>query len=315
MRGTGRVALGLLLALGTAAAGQGMGRFRRVGIQTATRAELEPLLAALRPDGQETVAGRTFFRGMLEGSQAVLVEGGVGKANAALTATLLVSRFQVDLLLFSGVGGGLEEDLALGDVVVSSRVVQGDYVKIAAGRARSAPLKRLDHDGRHRARFLAPPPRLLAVAVEAGGRSDLSKVHPLQDRRPRARAGTITTQDAFVTDPRHQAWLRKQFQGSVAEMEGAAAAQAARAFGVPWLVFRGVSDHTRGSSSLLYPLVRPKAARNAALVLLNTLFDLQGAASDAPGFELPPDDLGPEEPQSLSGSTMWEPSSDGAGSR
>lgn len=284
----------LLFALVLAATAQA-GRFQRVGVMTATAAELSPLLKVLRLHSTEDVAGRTFHLGELEGTPAVLVEGGVGKVNAALTATLLTSRYQVDLLFFTGVGGGLHPDLTLGDVVLSSRVVQGDYVKIHGGKAASRPIKRLDHDGRHRSRFLEPPPALLAAAQSAGKRSDLAKVIPGVGRRTKVFSGTICTQDAFVTDDKHHQYLRGRFQGVISEMEGAAVAQVARAGGVPWLVLRGVSDHTNGLSSLLYPLSRSRAARNAALVLMNTLFDLQGDGAPE-GFTLPLDDLGAEEP-------------------
>lgn len=270
-------------------------RFQRVGIMTATKVELEPFRKMYRPSRTEELAGRRFLIGQLEGTEAVLVEGGVGKANAAITATLLLDHFDVDLLLFSGVGGGMQEQLQIGDVVVSSRTVQGDYVKISDGKARSAPIKRLDHDGRHRSRFLSAPEDLVQAALLAGGRSELRKVFPTHPRKPKVWVGTICTQDAFVSEARHQEWLRKKFDGAISEMEGAAAAQAARAMGVPWLILRGVSDHTNSHSSLLYPLSRGKSAWNAAMVAVNTLFDLQGIEPGQEGFDLPLEDLGPDE--------------------
>lgn len=299
MRPLGRSARQLalaLLGLAAALAPARAGRFQRVGIMTATAAELAPFAKAMRPAGRDEVAGRTFLLGELEGTPVVLVEGGVGKVNAALTASLLVHQYKVDLLFFSGVGGGLHPDLTLGDVVLASRVVQGDYVKIAGGRASSRPVKRLDHDGAHRSTFLEPPAALLGAAQAAGKRSDLAAVVPGLGRRTRVFSGTICTQDAFVTDETHHQYLRSRFQGVISEMEGAAVAQVARASGVPWLVVRGVSDHTNGLSSLLYPLSRSRAARNAALVVMNTLFDVQGDGAPA-GFTLPLDDEGPEQLQ------------------
>lgn len=247
-----------------------------VGIMTATAAELKPFLKVFRESQREELGGRTFHLGMLEKTPAVLVEGGVGKVNASLTASLLVHRFRVRALFFSGVGGGLREDLNIGDVVVSSRVAQGDYVKIADGKARPKPIKRLDHDGRHRDRFVEAPSVLVRLAEKAAKGTDFSKAHFLQDRRPRTWVGTICTQDAFVTDESHQSYLRKQFDGYVSEMEGAAVGQVCRAFGTPWLVFRGISDHTSSSSSLLYPVMRGKAAANAALWVLETLEEMAG---------------------------------------
>ncbi len=287
------IVLTALFCIASASAG---GRFQRVGIMTATAPELAPFLKVLRLDSKEEYAGRTFYRGQIEGSDAVLVQGGVGKTNAAITTTILLAKYNVDLLLFSGVGGGIHESLAIGDVVVSSRVVNGDYIKIAKGKAESMPIKRLDHDGFHQATFLHPPKALLDIAVKAGKKSDLTKVFPLISSRPRVYAGTICTQDAFVADKKQHRWLRQTFKGAISEMEGAAMAQAARAVGVPWLVFRGVSDLTNAASGIIYPLSRKKSARNAALVTLNTLFDLQGTDPGV-NWQLPTDNTAPPEAQ------------------
>ena len=59
---------------------------------------------------------------------------GVGKVNAAIVASLLIAHFDCRALLFSGVAGGLDPKLNIGDVVVATRVVQHDYGKIQTGQ-------------------------------------------------------------------------------------------------------------------------------------------------------------------------------------
>ncbi len=249
---------------------------RPLGLMTATEVELEPFLAAVPERGAETVAGRRFVRGLVDGREVVMVVGGVGKVNAALTATLLIERFQVAALVFSGVGAGIDPELGLGDVVVSERTVQSDAVRIAGGSATPLPIKRLDHDGPHKSGEVRPPKVLLDLALAAARESDLQSVLPMGGSKPRARPGTICTGDAFVTDPRHLRWIQKTHSGAVYEMEGGAMAQVARASGTPWIVLRGVSDHANGLNAVVYPLTRGKAARNAALVALNLIGRLQG---------------------------------------
>ena len=75
-----------------------------IGIMTATSAELAPFLKVFREERVESIGGRTFHLGRLEKTKAILVEGGVGKVNASLTASLLVTRYKVRALFFSGVG-------------------------------------------------------------------------------------------------------------------------------------------------------------------------------------------------------------------
>ena len=67
------------------------------------------------PDEQrERHAGRDFWRGHLHGHDVVAVLSGIGKVAAATTATLLIERFGVNRIVFTGVAGGLGADVALG---------------------------------------------------------------------------------------------------------------------------------------------------------------------------------------------------------
>lgn len=264
-----RLLSGLLLGLLLAGAAPAEG-FRRAGIMVATEPELAPFLGALEEDRPEEIAGRTYHQGRLHGMDVVVVEGGVGKVNATLTATMLVSRFEVDVLFFSGVAAGLDDDLGIGDVVVSEQAVQVDYLKVASRRAYPIPIKRIDHDGRHRGIGVKPPRELVDAALRAGAGAELEAVLP-GSGRPEVRPGVICTADTFVADSRHSKWVRRKFRGTVYEMEGAAMGQVARSFGVPWLVFRGVSDHSNGFSSVTYPFTRGRAAKNAARVVFRTL--------------------------------------------
>lgn len=50
----------------------------------------------------------------------------MGKVNAAIVTTLLADRFGCRAVVFSGVAGGLDPQLAIGDIVVADLVVQHD---------------------------------------------------------------------------------------------------------------------------------------------------------------------------------------------
>jgi adenosylhomocysteine nucleosidase len=98
----------------------------RMALVGAMQEELAALLACM-PDAQcETVAGRQFWVGHFEGHDVVAVLSGIGKVAAALTATLLIDKFQVRSMLFTGVAGGLSPAVKVGDVVVASDLLQHD---------------------------------------------------------------------------------------------------------------------------------------------------------------------------------------------
>ena len=99
---------------------------RSIGLISAIAEETAILRARLEAGAAETHAGVRFQPGRLDGLSVVLVETGIGKVNAALVATVLAERFGVGALLFSGVAGGLDPSLGVGDVVLADRLIQHD---------------------------------------------------------------------------------------------------------------------------------------------------------------------------------------------
>ena len=75
-------------------------------IVSALHEELAAVLDLMPDEQQQTFGGRTFWRGHLHGHDVVAVLSGIGKVAAATTATVLVERFGVQRIVFTGVAGG-----------------------------------------------------------------------------------------------------------------------------------------------------------------------------------------------------------------
>jgi adenosylhomocysteine nucleosidase len=97
-----------------------------IGIMSAMHEELAAVLAAMPDEQRVRVAGRDFWVGHWQGHDVVAVLSRIGKVAAATTATALIERFKVDVLVFTGAAGGLASDAQVGDVVVASAFVQHD---------------------------------------------------------------------------------------------------------------------------------------------------------------------------------------------
>src|ERR671910_3067788 len=97
-----------------------------IGLICAIPQELVDLRAALEHDRRTRIGGFDFDQGRLDERPVVLAEAGIGKVNTATVATLLAARFDARALVFSGVAGGLDPELAIGDVVIAERAVQHD---------------------------------------------------------------------------------------------------------------------------------------------------------------------------------------------
>ena len=99
---------------------------RRFAVVSAMHEELRALLGDLGEPRCERVAGRDFHFGLIDGRPVVLVLSGIGKVAAAATTALLLDRFEVDALLFTGVAGGLGRGVAVGHVVLARELLQHD---------------------------------------------------------------------------------------------------------------------------------------------------------------------------------------------
>src|SRR5262245_14572197 len=108
-----------------------MNETRPLGILSAIPEELAHLVD--RAGTQDSRAALGFRRGTVAGRDAVFVESGLGKVNAALAATLLLDHYGCRALLFCGVAGGVDPGLAIGDVVVGRRNLQHDYGAVVDG--------------------------------------------------------------------------------------------------------------------------------------------------------------------------------------
>lgn len=212
---------------------------------------------------REEIAGFAFTAGRLDGRDVVMVEAGIGKVNAAIVGTLLLHRFGVGGLLFSGVAGGLDPALAVGDVVIADRLVQHDYGALVGGRLKPyqpgvPPLPGFD-DAHGYALADGVAPRLAAVLDGVG-----LTAMPGAARPPLWRFGTVLTGDHFLNCADTRRDLHTRFNAQAVEMEGAALAQVAARFAVPLVVVRALSDLAGSDSHLDFPTFARTAALNAA---------------------------------------------------
>ena len=209
-----------------------------IGIMGAMQEEVGGLIAAMDAPVASEHGGRTYWRGRLFGHEAVVVFSRWGKVAAATTATHLIVAEGVDELLFTGVAGGADPSLHVGDVVIASSLVQHDMNAEPLYPRHEIPLLGVsafpvDEARQRRAldaanRFLAHPPTTAAAfGIEA----------------PVAIAGPIASGDRFVASSADLAELCARLRGlACVEMEGAAVAQVCHEYGVPLTVIRTISD-------------------------------------------------------------------------
>lgn len=246
---------------------------RPVGVLCAIPQEFAFLADNLTGTEVTERAGMVFHAGRLDGHAVVLARAGMGKVNAGVAATLLLERFACRLLLFSGIAGGLDPALSVGDVVIADHVVQHDagyysaeevFVAYQAGHLPFfSPNEDLGHaaDDSLLGRVRAALADLSLAPLSASG----------GERPPRLHYGRILTGDQFINSETVRERLFRELGGAAVEMEGAAMAQVAAAYGVPWLVVRTLSDLAGRESHFDFRLFIDEVALSSALIVRRLL--------------------------------------------
>ena len=230
-----------------------------IGVLTAIPEEIAAFGAHFRETSRETVAGSAFLRGTIDGRAAVLAESGVGKVNGAMAASILLDRFACRGLIFSGVAGGLDPALSVGDLVIATHVVQHDYGSLLNGQMEV-----------FRAGRLPFPPHRGDVAVPADARL-IERLRAALAALGNLHFGPILTGDIYLGCGETRERLFSLFAGKAIDMESAAVAQVADAFGVPWLIIRALSDLAGEDSHLDFQTFVHESARKAAAAVLMSI--------------------------------------------
>ena len=182
-----------------------------------------------------TFARMDYLTGRLKGQDIVLLQSGVGKVNATIGTQMMIDRFEVNQIIFTGLAGTLVPHLTRGDVVVSNYVVQYDFDLTAFGR-RHGELPDIG-------RMIEADPRLVKLACYA-----FDDNFKFMGGSPQLVVGTVVSGDRFVSDPRKIEWLQREFGAVATEMEGAAVGYTCHLNEVPFVILRTISD-TAGSDA------------------------------------------------------------------
>ena len=245
-----------------------------IGLICAIPEELGHLREALVHGETVSVAHARFDRGLLDGHEVVLVGAGIGKVNTSLVATLLADRFACRLIVFSGVAGGLDPALDIGDVVIADRTLQHDAGVIEEGRIATYQAGHVP--------FFNPTDRLgypvsaelvdrLRARLDGFALPPLSRAAGGEGRPPRIVFGTILSGDQYIHCEATRERLFQDLGGAAVEMEGGALGQVAEAFGIPFLDIRALSDLAGADSRFDFAAFVHEVAGSSARILRHLL--------------------------------------------
>lgn len=260
----------LFLLLAGAGAAQARDTTPRVALMSAFDAELALLVQAVEQPVRTEIAGIDFTTGTIAGKPVVLFLSGISMVNAAMATQVALDHFTVSAIVFSGIAGGVDPSLEIGDVVVAER--WGSYLEnvfaretpqgwhLPPGKAKAfdnfgmmfpQPVRVPGPGDAIEQRFwFEADPAMLAVARRIMPQVTLercSQPDACLTRQPRLLVGgNGVSGQSFVDNAAFRAYTFATFEARVLDMESAAVAQVAHANATPFIIFRSLSDLAGG---------------------------------------------------------------------
>ncbi len=232
-----------------------------IGLISALEEEIVLLKDNLELEQVVVQSGIEFHFGNLAGQKVILLRCGVGKVNAAVATQLLIDRFGVKAVIFSGLAGALVPNLRPGDIVISNYVVQYDIDLTAFGR-RPGEIPDL-------ARMIEASPALVRAACKAY--EDTAEVEPGIGQML---VGTIATGDTFISDKKRIRWLQREFGAVATEMEGGAVGQVCFMNRVPFVIIRVISDTAENTAAGEYIVFLGEASQLSYKIISHLLCNI-----------------------------------------
>lgn len=229
-----------------------------IGIIGAMHEEITELKSLMENIEEINLASFTYFTGKLENKDIVLVESGIGKVNSAVCTTLLLEKFNVKKLIFTGVAGGIGDNINVGDIVISTDLVQHD-VDVSAFGLDLGVIPRMKNS------FFEANKELRVLAKK----SALKVFDQLK-----VREGRILSGDQFINGIEKIAWLKDTFKGEACEMEGASVAHVCELFDIPFVILRAISDKANEEAKMDFAEFVHLASKNSKEIVVNMLKEL-----------------------------------------
>ena len=254
--------------------GKGADQASRIAIISAFGAELEAFKAQANIQKTVVLNGRTVYIGTLGGKKVLMTLSGVSMINAAMTTQALLDHFRVGRIVFSGIAGGVNPNLSIGDVVIPaqwSQYQENFFARETAPGVFTPPpwfTPSLPNygmmfpdtvsittvggqpDQQTEYQWFKADRDMLSIAQQVAGSVDLDRC---------TASGVCLTEDpivkvggngvsgpTFVDNASYRDYAWANWDADALDMESAAVAHVATVNGVPFIVFRSLSDLAGG---------------------------------------------------------------------
>ncbi|MBC5629425.1 5'-methylthioadenosine/adenosylhomocysteine nucleosidase [Clostridium sp. NSJ-6] len=194
----------------------------RVGVIGPSEDEIHSFIDECDTMKKETIAMLTFYTLRYSDIEVVALYSGVCKVNAAIAAQILIDKFDVTHIIVTGVAGAINNDLSIGDTVISTKVAYHDVAEEIL----------TEYHPWMENIFFEADNNLIGLC---------KKVIDTEEFSQKILFGKIVTGEAFITDNGRKEIIDR-FNPLCVDMETASIAHVCYVNGIPFIAIRSITD-------------------------------------------------------------------------
>ena len=227
---------------------------KTISIIFAMQEELIELKKYLHINNEKKIYDLIFYEATLNNQNIILTESGIGKTNAARTTQILIDYYKPKAIFNIGVAGGIAKNLKVGDVIISTSLVQHDFDITAFNHSKGY----IPNIGNN----IPIDNKLLNTTKTILDTNNISY-----------KEGLIASGDIFCTKESMATKINTQFNALCVEMEGASIAQTAYLSKTPCLVIRSISDCPDNNNKVAYEEFLETSSNKVAQIMYAILIN------------------------------------------
>lgn len=227
---------------------------KTIGIIFAMQEELIELKNYLHINNEKKIYDLIFYEATLNNQNIILTESGIGKTNAARTTQILIDYYKPEAIFNIGVAGGIAKNLKVGDIIISTSLVQHDF-----------DITAFDHPKGY------IPNVGNTIPIDNNLLNTTKTI--LDTNNISYKEGVIASGDIFCTKESMANKINTQFNALCVEMEGASIAQTAYLSKTPCLVIRSISDCPDNNNKVTYEEFLETSSKKVAQIMYTILIN------------------------------------------
>jgi adenosylhomocysteine nucleosidase len=210
-------------------------------VQGAMDMEVATLIKELKEAKEETYGSWTYWKGKIGDNDVIVSRTEIGLVNAAASTAIGIDKFKPTVIINQGTSGGYPKNLHAGDIVIGSKIIN-----LGATRSdrKEAGIKENPRDWK----FFNDVQSLRVngqVVEHQYFESDTQLINTARDvkyQHGKVVEGTIGSADQWNRELERIKYLNNTYGISTVEMESVASAQVAKAFNIPFIAVRILSN-------------------------------------------------------------------------